>query len=275
MPALVAMLLAMTSASAQQAETRPQPVSQCLAVAQNLPGAQYARIIPASFTQLAQTEAIAADQVRITYAAHSTYLIETAGGISIATDFNGYAGPVRVPTVVTMNKAHTTHFTAYPDPAIAHVLRGWGELGEPADHDLLVGDAYIRNVTTDIRSGGYVEVNANSIFIIEAAGLCIGHLGHLHHELTDKHYAQIGRLDIVMVPVDGGLTLSLGGMSAITKRLYSSIVLPMHRQGAVLQDFMAMMGTEFAVDFLDTPSFNVSMRSLPRRPTVMVPKGMW
>ncbi|MEY9138330.1 hypothetical protein ACVIWV_010144 [Bradyrhizobium diazoefficiens] len=29
------------------------------------------------------------------------------------------------------------------------------------------------------------------------AGLCIGHLGHLHHKLDDSHFAQIGRLDIV------------------------------------------------------------------------------
>ena len=55
----------------------------------------------------------------------------------------------------------------------------------------------VRNVTTDIRggfSGSRIEDN-NSIFVFEVAGLCIGHLGHLHHEPSDETYAAIGRLD--------------------------------------------------------------------------------
>ena len=88
-----------------------------------------------------------------------------------------------------------------------------------------VGDVYIRNVPTDIRryygedSGGEMIKDGNSIFIFEVAGLCIGHLGHLHHKLDDTHFAAIGRLDIVMVPIDGTYTMSLDGVSEITKRL--------------------------------------------------------
>ena len=37
--------------------------------------------------------------------------------------------------------------------------------------------------------------------------MCIGHLGHLHHTLTDQQIAQIGQLDVVMVPVDGSYTM--------------------------------------------------------------------
>ena len=114
------------------------------------------------------------------------------------------------------------------------MLQGWNEAqpGQPIEHRLVVGDAYVRNVSTDIRSwGGSMEPNGNSIFIIEVAGLCIGHLGHLHHELTDTHYGEIGRLDILMVPVDGGLTLGADSMSRIVKRLRSAVVLPMHRRG--------------------------------------------
>src|SRR5690606_40494538 len=66
--------------------------------------------------------------------------------------------------------------------------------------------------------GGGFEEDGNSIFIFEIAGLCIGHLGHLHHELTDSHYTQIGRLDILMVPVDGGLTMGADSMGAVVER---------------------------------------------------------
>jgi hypothetical protein len=45
-------------------------------------------------------------------------------------------------------------------------------------------------VTTDIRryfgddSNSEMIKDVNSIFIFEVAGLCIGHLGHLHHTTT-------------------------------------------------------------------------------------------
>ncbi|NCQ36213.1 Zn-dependent hydrolase, partial [bacterium] len=78
---------------------------------------------------------------------------------------------------------------------------------------LAVGDLIVRNVPTDIRSwDGGVEPLANSIFVFEAADLCIGHLGHLHHVPTEIQYGMIGRLDVVMAPVDGGYTMNLPAM---------------------------------------------------------------
>ena len=204
----------------------------------------------------------------------STYVITTPASISIATDFNGWAGRVGVPDIVTMNKAHSSHFTLSPDERIGEVLRGWNFDGTPADHDVVVKDVYVRNVTTDIRNFGAMEPDGNSIFIFEVADLCIGHLGHLHHPLEDRHFAQIGRLDIVMVPVDGGLTLSHGAMTGIAQRLQSSILLPMHRRGAPLSSFIEMMGDKFATDFVNDDSFTISARTLPRRPTILVLKGI-
>ncbi len=87
-------------------------------------------------------------------------------------------------------------------------------MGQPAQIHERIGDVLIRNVTTDIRryygddAGGEMVKDGNSIFIFEVAGLCIGHLGHLHHKLDESHFAAIGRLDIVMVPIDGSYTMS-------------------------------------------------------------------
>lgn len=244
----------------------PPPVSKCLAVAQALPSVTYASYAPAA--------ALARDEVRITFAGHSTYVVETPAGVSIATDYSGWSGPIEVPRVVTMNKAHSTHYTLSPDPRIDHVLPGWNPEGGPADHDVVVDDVYVRNVTTDIRAGGLMEADGNSIFVFEIADLCIGHLGHLHHRLEDRHYAAIGRLDVVMVPVDGGLTLSHEGMKEIVDRLQSSIVLPMHRTGPLAQRFIDVMGQGFAVDYVADRSITISSRSLPRRPTIIVVEGI-
>ena len=268
MPTITAVLAALAIALfANPAAAQDEPVpSRCMAIAMDLPRVVYASATPA---QLAVGE-----DVRITYAGHSTYVIETPAGVRIATDFSGVYGGDPLPRIVTMNKAHRTHYTDRPDPGIEHVLRGWNPDGGPARHALVVDDVYIRNVPTDIRRGGFMEKDGNSIFIFEVAGLCIGHLGHLHHRLEDAHYGAIGRLDIVMVPIDGGLTLSIDGMTEITQRLYASMILPMHRHRTPLPQFISSMGEGFAVDFREGRSLTVSLRNLPDRPTIVVLEGL-
>ncbi len=266
MLALIFSILAMTGTALAQSGGANQPVSQCQAIAQGLPHVVFARFSPA---------AVKDEPVKISYLGHSTFFLETPGGVTIATDYNGWYQPPVTPVVVTMNKAHSTHYTLTPDPAIRYVLKGWSDVpGEKADHDVVVGDTYIRNVTTDIRAfgSGAMEHDGNSIFIFETAGLCIGHLGHLHHELTDAHYAEIGRLDILMVPVDGGLTMGLDSMSRVVKRLNASIILPMHRPG-LLDRFLDMFDGRFDVARSETDVVTVSLNSLPKRPLILIPRG--
>lgn len=269
--AAIAFLHSMWPIPAHAQGTRP-PVSQCQAIARSLPDVTFASFKPSSALNV---QATARDEVKITYVGHSTFLIETPDGVSIATDYSGWYAPPKVPDVVTMNKAHSSHYTLTPDPAIKHVLHGWGDNVQPADHDVVVGDAYIRNVTTDIRSGGAtMEPDGNSIFIFEVAGLCIGHLGHLHHELDDTDYAEIGRLDVLMVPVDGGLTMGAESMSRVVTRLRSSLILPMHRRGPPVSSFLQMFGDGFDKSFAAEASVTVSMRSLPKKPLIYILQGV-
>nr|WP_234810926.1 MBL fold metallo-hydrolase [Xaviernesmea oryzae] len=267
------------SAVAVLAQDAGLPVSQCQAIASRLPGVMFASFEPSGL-QLAQAgrqlSLAEREEVKITFVGHSTYFIETPEGVGIATDYSGAYQPSRLPDVVTMNKAHSTHYTLSPDPGIEHVLHGWSDVpGEKAEHRLTVGDVYIRNVVSDIRSwGGGLEENGNSIFIFEVAGLCIGHLGHLHFELTEEQYTEIGRLDVLMVPVDGGLTMGADSMSRVVQRLRSSLILPMHRWGPPLDNFLAMFDGRFDIAYAREPVIRVSMRSLPKKPTILVPQGL-
>ena len=259
---LLAGLTAALPAAAQE-----RRASHCFAIAQNTPGAAY--------IQKASWNTPTADEftVRISYIDHSMYLIQTHGGIDVVTDYNGFIGAVDlVPDVVTMNNAHGTHWTAAPHPDIPHVLEGWKQGGKPADHYLDLGEMLIRNATTDVRSGfGDRNENNNSIFIFEAGGLCIGHLGHLHHEPSEETYAAIGRLDVVMAAVDGGTTVDTPTMIRIVNRLRSSIVLPMHWwSGGSLDRFLAGVSGDFLIERPGTSSMELSLRNLPSRPTVMV-----
>lgn len=209
-------------------------------------------------------------EVNIRYIGHSAFRIETDQGRIAVTDFYGDPGAGPIPDAVTMNHAHSSHWTPFPNPEIAHPLEGWGDGAEPKRHWVQLDDFLIRNVATDIRTwGGSVEAFGNSIFIFEYEGLCIGHLGHLHHELTDSHYAQIGRLDIVMAPVDGGMTLEIEAMLRVLKRLRARVILPMHAfSGYSLSRFLEEMSKVYTVEYVPEGEFTVSAATLPGEPTV-------
>lgn len=223
---------------------------------------------------VALAEGLETGQVLIRYIDHASFAIVAGDGTTAVTDYTGYLGVQDVvPDVVTMNNAHSTHWTATPDPRIPHVLRGWPEGGVPADHQLDLGAMLIRNVTTDTRGpfGEGAMADGNSIFIFEAAGLCIGHLGHLHQIPSDEQYAAIGRLDVLMVPVDGGYTLRLEDMAGVVRRFRSSVVIPMHWfSEASLAAFLAEMAAEFTVVETGGAQIALSLRDLPATPTLLV-----
>lgn len=257
---LIAFVLVAGTATAQ---TRTP--SHCHALAEATPGISY--------LHRASLRDVPSETVDLHYIAHASFLIRSAGGLNMVTDFTGFIGTTAmIPDVVTMNHAHDSHWTAFPDPAIPHVLKGWGPYGEGVTHRLDLGEALVRNISTDIRSQfSGVEENGNSIFVFELAGLCIGHLGHLHHAPNDEQFAAIGRLDVVMAPVDGGMTLDLPTMISVLKRLRSRIVIPMHWFSDVgLEAFLDGMTDEFTVVRLEGSQLNVRRDALPSRPTIMV-----
>jgi len=267
---LIGFWFAANAAFAQSSDdqTQRQP-STCLAIAQNIHSPELP-VHYASFTQPAQATKY---DVTISYQGHSTYLIESPDGTKVATDFAGWMTDPVTPDAVTMNQAHSSHYTLNPDPAIKHVLWGWAEK-DVAKHHLMVGDVLIRNVTTDLHRFGYVP-DGNSIFIFEAGGLCIGHLGHLHHRLSEDHYTRIGRLDVVMVAVDGGITMTHLSAKEIIERLRSSVVLPMHvRAFGALPRFLSYLGPDFPVKRLKQNRLVLNLRNLPKQPTVMLLPGL-
>ena len=214
-------------------------------------------------------------EVTITYAGHSTYLIDTPAGVRIATDFSGVYGGNPLPRVVTMNKAHRTHFTDFPD-AGNRIRAARLEPGRrPGKHALVVDDVYIRNVPTDIRGGGELRqatairssssrspASASAISAICTTGW------------RTRNYGAIGRLDVVMVPVDGGMTQSLDAMTEITDAaafvdraadappLDADRRIPRH-DGRGLRRRVPRQ-----------PLADVSLRNLPDRPTIVVLEGV-
>jgi L-ascorbate metabolism protein UlaG (beta-lactamase superfamily) len=214
--------------------------------------------------------------VSLTYIGHSTFLIETAGGVSVATDYNDYVRPDFTPRVATMNRAHLTHYSLNPDPGIEYVLKGWREDRDPVHYDMQIDDLWIGNLQTNIRdyTGGTI-LNGNSIFVFRAADICIAHLGHLHHTLTEQDLGALGRIDVVLAPVDGSYTLDVDGMIEVLKALEAPVVIPMHYfNQSTLDRFLGRFASsQYAIERREDPHLVLSRETLPAKPTVIVLPG--
>jgi L-ascorbate metabolism protein UlaG (beta-lactamase superfamily) len=268
------------AAAAWVITTAPQATAQGAAppakpeMTQSCPGLVAARppfVEPATL----RLAALERDQVRINYVGHSTFLIESPQLVRIATDYSDWVRPPVLPDIATMNHAHSSHYTLSPDPGIKYVLRGWADDEKPARIDLQYKDVRVRNVPTNIRTfEGGTERHGNSIFIFEVANLCIAHLGHLHHTLTQQQLNEIGRVDIVLVPVDGSYTLDLDGMVEVLQSLKAPLMIPMHYFSAYTLDrFLQRVRQEWNVEVAEIPSLVVSKSSLSAKPKVLVLPG--
>jgi len=261
-------------AGAQSAAPAPPDPPSKPEMTESCPGLVASRQ-PAPIAAGFRRAALEADQVRITYVGHSTFLIESPKLVRIATDYNDWVRPPLLPDIITMNHAHSTHYTDRPAAGIKFVLRGWRDDGQPANHDISFQDVRVRNVPTNIRNwSGGTERYGNSIFVFEIANLCIAHPGHLHHTLTQQQLDDIGRVDVVMAPVDGNMTLDLDGMVEVLQAIKAQVIIPMHSFSAYTLDrFLARMRQDYRIDTNETPSLVVSKTTLPAAPTVVVLPG--
>ncbi len=212
--------------------------------------------------------------VQVTFLGHASFLIETPAGVTAVTDYNDYVRPPLTPRIATMNNAHDTHFSGDPDPGIELVLRGWNPEGGPAEHDVTVGDLRVRNVPTAVHGRVGAQALGNSIFVFEVGDLCIAHLGHLHHLLTRGQLAELGLIDILMVPVDGSYTMSREEMLQVVGQIRPSVVIPMHYfNAATLADFLARIEGSWRIVRSETPTVSFSRATLPRRVVLVLPGG--
>lgn len=90
----------------------------------------------------------------------------------------------------------------------------------------------------------------NLIHILESRDLRIAHFGDVGCPLTPLQQAEVGKLDVAMIPVGGFFTIEPAQAKAMMDLLMPKIVLPMHYrtkdfgypQLATLDDFMALIG---------------------------------
>jgi L-ascorbate metabolism protein UlaG (beta-lactamase superfamily) len=173
-----------------------------------------------------------------------------------------------------MNNAHGTHYTSLVPPGVQHVLRGWDPSGGEARHDLIWRDIRVRNIPTAVHGRSGDQTNSNSIFVFEIGDLCIAHLGHLHQSLTSQQLAELGIIDVALVPVDGTWTMSHAEMAQVVRQIGAPVVVPMHYFSAsVLSGFLREIEGEYRIEMHDSPELLLARASLPQRTVVVLPGG--
>jgi L-ascorbate metabolism protein UlaG (beta-lactamase superfamily) len=93
------------------------------------------------------------------------------------------------------------------------------------------------------------ERGRNTIFVFEADGLRVAHLGDLGHALSAEEVKAVGPVDVLLAPVGGHFTIGPEDARRVVERLGAGVVIPMHYKTDVLgfpirpvEDFLKLMG---------------------------------
>jgi L-ascorbate metabolism protein UlaG (beta-lactamase superfamily) len=262
--------------------------ARCIPVADNqwAPHGSFARFAPLPTARVRRVAAATAgsergpalppDTVELTFLGHSSFLIRTAQNATAVTDYNGYIRAPFAPDIVTMNHAHSSHYTDVIEPGVKYVLKGWMENGKIPSYDVTFRDLHVTNVPTNIReSVGDSGWAGNSIFIFKSASMCIVHLGHLHNRLIPSHAAKVGMVDVLLAPIDDGYTMPQSLLVRVIDDLKPNVVVPMHYGfGGTLEKFLATMrARKFVIRIAGSRTTRFTKATLPREQTVLVLQG--
>ncbi len=164
--------------------------------------------------------------MKIKWLGHASFLITSDDGTRIITDPYGarpdlnYGEIKESADIVTVSHEHSDHNNATAVRGNPQVVRGAGTKeikeikfnGIPAYHD---------------KAGGSQRGN-NIIFCFEVDGIRLCHLGDLGHPLSDKQAAELGKVDILFIPVGGNFTIDAQVATEVGARLAPKVVIPMH-----------------------------------------------
>lgn len=72
------------------------------------------------------------------------------------------------------------------------------------------------------------ERGPNTIYLVEAEGVFLCHLGDLGHKLNDNQLKKLEKVDVLFVPVGGFYTIDAKVAVEVTAQVEPKVVIPMH-----------------------------------------------
>jgi len=164
--------------------------------------------------------------MKIKYLGHASFMITSDTGTKLITDpFTAggefsYGEIKESADIVTVSHDHFDHnnvATVRGNPkvvkgAVKVEIKGIAIKGIPSYHD----------------EAGGKKRGENTIFCFEVDGIKVCHLGDLGHMLSDKQVAEIGTIDILLVPVGGHYTIDGKIATKVCDQLKPKVIMPMH-----------------------------------------------
>lgn len=212
-----------------------------------------------------QRAQVSAGQLRIDFIGHSSFLITSPAGVTAVTDFNDNFRADLTPDIVTMSGWHPNHMSVNIDPATELALPGWIAGRGIPPFDATIKDLRVYAVPINVSVGGRRFMFPSAVFVFQSGDLCVAHLGLIAHTVGPQLAAAIGRVDVVMTPVDQRVTQSLEEIIHNIREINPRIVIPMHYNAeATVQDFLAGVEVLFPIKRIASGSLVLEKATLPQ-----------
>lgn len=162
--------------------------------------------------------------MRVKWLGHASFLITSDKGTEILTDPYVTGGELNYgeiresADIVTVSHEHFDHSN------VAAVRGNPKVVTQTID---IMGVAFKAVPTYHDEAGGSKR-GKNTIFYFKVDGIKICHLGDLGHQLNSEQAAEIGALDILLVPVGGYYTIDAREATGVCNLLKPKVIIPMH-----------------------------------------------
>lgn len=207
------------------------------------------------------------------YYGHAFFTLSLENGTVIACDPYGsfYDYPQRSVKADVCLVSHHHH----DHDGMSCLLPGAKVLDQPGTFAPAQG-VHVRGVATWHDEVQGAKRGPNTVFVVEAEGLCVAHSGDLGHVPDEKQLRAIGKVDVLLLPVGGYYTIDPETALEVCRRLQPRVVIPMHYRTEYdpempicgLDDFLGLLKAE------DTqmPLVRIAKDDLSERPQVITLK---
>lgn len=164
--------------------------------------------------------------MKIKWLGHASFLITSDTGAKIVTDPYtpgarlSYGEIKETADAVTVSHDHGDHNNVAAVQGNPQIVRGTAKVkGIP-----------FKSIATHHDASAGKERGNNTVICFEVDGMRVCHLGDLGRQLTDKEIAELGKIDILLVPVGGFYTIDAKGATEVGNKLAPKVIIPMHFQ---------------------------------------------
>ena len=167
--------------------------------------------------------------MNIKWCGHSTFLITSSSGTKIVTDpyepggYDGALGYGSIPDEIDIAVVSHDH----PDHNHVQGLKGKPKVVKGPGTQEASGVAF-KGISNYHDTSQGKERGENTIFCFTVDNIRLCHLGDLGHSLPSKEVSEIGKVDVLMIPVGGFYTIDANVASEVMNTINPLLVIPMH-----------------------------------------------